>query len=245
MPAVSTAVGGLDYWHGRMSLTRFADDIWTVAAPSQRFSGIRLGTRMTVVKLGDGRLWLHSPIPLTPALSAELRSLGPVAAIVAPNRLHHLYVADCQKAFPEAATYLAPKLAKKRPDLVHAAELGDQPEPLWAADLQQCVLDGVPRFREVVFLHGRSRTLIVTDALFNMGPSAGPLIRGVLRLLGRAGPRPLFTDPLLRIVRNDSALAPCLQRVARWEFDNIIMAHGEPVVGNGQRVFQQTYTHNA
>lgn len=56
-----------------------------------RFSmlGIGTSTRMTVVRLGDGTLWVHSPVPLAPDLRAQVRTLGDVAWIVAPNRYHH------------------------------------------------------------------------------------------------------------------------------------------------------------
>ena len=40
-------------------------------------------TRMTVIRLPDGGLWLHSPTPLDDGLRAAIDALGPVAHIVA------------------------------------------------------------------------------------------------------------------------------------------------------------------
>ncbi|MCG7533934.1 DUF4336 domain-containing protein [Pseudoalteromonas sp. OOF1S-7] len=50
-------------------------------------------TRMTIVRLPCGGLWVHSPICLTPGLREQVDALGPVTYLVAPNHLHHLFMA--------------------------------------------------------------------------------------------------------------------------------------------------------
>ena len=50
-------------------LRRLGNDIWVAERP-QRFYGLEVGTRMTVLRLADGSLLLHSPI----ALDAGVRS---------------------------------------------------------------------------------------------------------------------------------------------------------------------------
>ena len=67
-------------------------------------------TRMTVIRLPDGGLWLHSPTPLDDGLRAEIDALGPVAHIVAPNRIHYWWAGDWKQAYPQARTYAAPKV---------------------------------------------------------------------------------------------------------------------------------------
>ena len=90
--------------------------MWVAQAPL-RFYGIPFGTRMTVVRLRNGALWLHSPIGIDAALERALRELGEVRFVVSPNKLHHLYLADAQAAFPEAELYAPPGLSRKRPKL--------------------------------------------------------------------------------------------------------------------------------
>jgi hypothetical protein len=82
-------------------MERVADGVWVADAPFS-FFGVRLGTRMTVVRLRDGGLFVHSPVPLTPALRAEVDALGSVRHIVAPNIAHHLYVGEWKEAYPDA-----------------------------------------------------------------------------------------------------------------------------------------------
>jgi len=62
-----------------------------------------LSCRMTIIRLGDGGLFLHSPVRLDAAIGAALEELGPIRAIVAPSKAHHLFVADYVKASPRQA----------------------------------------------------------------------------------------------------------------------------------------------
>jgi hypothetical protein len=65
-------------------LTAFAEHIWTAARPA-RFWGVETGSRMTVVRLAGGGLFVHSPVALDPATRRAVDALGPVRAVVAPS----------------------------------------------------------------------------------------------------------------------------------------------------------------
>ena len=52
------------------------EDIW-IADASLRFGGIEVGARMTVVRLPDGRILLHSPIAASDALVGEIVLVTP------------------------------------------------------------------------------------------------------------------------------------------------------------------------
>src|ERR1700752_4892611 len=110
----------------RQMLRAIADDLWVAEQPL-RYLGVALTTRMTIVRLADGALIVHSPIRLTDELRSVAASAGDVRFIVAPNRFHHLFVPDWQKAYPDAKTFCAPGLETKRADLKFTAILGDQP----------------------------------------------------------------------------------------------------------------------
>src|SRR3954463_6820345 len=115
-------------------LRELAANLWVYDQPL-RFYGIAVGTRMTIVRLDDGALWLHSPVRPTPELRAAADALGPVRWLIAPNRWHHLYVGDWQAAYPAAQIYGAPGLAKKRPDLTMAGVLDETAPPGWAGQI--------------------------------------------------------------------------------------------------------------
>ena len=62
--------------------------------------GVHLPLRCTLVKLPSGALWMHSPVALRPAVAEEIRQLGEVVSIVAPNGFHHLFVKQAREHSP-------------------------------------------------------------------------------------------------------------------------------------------------
>jgi hypothetical protein len=129
---------------------------------------------------------------------------------------------------------VAPGLERKRPDLAIAGVLGDEAPPEWRGQLDQVFFRGRPYENEVVFLHRASRTLLLCDLAFNFGPKAHPATRALMRLIrsyGRFGPSRL--DPLL--IRDREAARASLERILAWDFDRVVMAHGDDVVESGGR----------
>lgn len=223
----------------RPTLRPLADDLWVVDRP-QAFFGLPVGTRMTVMRLSGGRLLLHSPVALDAGLRAELDAVGRVSFVVAPNRLHHLYAGAVATDYPEARLWVAPGLERKRPDLVFEGVLGDEPPAEWRDEVWQTFFRGRPYENEVAFLHRASRTLITCDMAFNFGPrNAAPtrLLMKLLRSYGRFGPSTL--DPLL--IRDREAARQSLERILSWDFDRVVVAHGDVVEGGGREALREGY----
>ncbi|MBL9203373.1 MAG: DUF4336 domain-containing protein [Opitutaceae bacterium] len=206
-------------------LTPLAPDLWELDAPLTVL-GMAIGHRMTVGRLTDGCLWLHSPVQYSPGLAAELARLGPVAHIVAPNAIHDTYLEGWFAALPGARFHGARGFAKFRPDLKFTDTLGDTPATAWAAVFDQHMLRGMPRLNEVVFLHRASRTLILTDLAFNVGPEMPLLSQVLLRINGcycRFGPSRLVKST----IKDRAALRRSLEHLLAWDFDRVIVSHGK------------------
>ena len=62
--------------------------------PVLPFVKIPFPTRMTVVKLPMGGVWLHSPVAYDSALAAGVAAIGPVRHIVSPNKIHYAHVKE-------------------------------------------------------------------------------------------------------------------------------------------------------
>jgi hypothetical protein len=214
-------------------------NLW-VEERSQRFYGLEVGTRMTVMRLADGSLLLHSPVVLDPTLRAELDALGPVRFAVAPNRVHHLYAGGVAEAYPGARLWVGPGVERKRPDLPFEEVLGDEaPEP-WRAQVDQVFFRGRPYENEVVFHHRESRTLILCDLAFNFRKGTHPLTRLLMRAsgsYGRFGPSRL--DPLL--IRDRKAARASLESILAWDFDRVVVAHGDVLESGGREALRRGY----
>jgi hypothetical protein len=214
-------------------------DIW-VADSSLRFLGLEIGARMTVMRLPGPKILLHSPVAPTPELVRAVKALGPVAYLVAPNRFHHLSVGKWLQACPEALVYVAPGLDTKRPDLQIAGVLSDEPEPGWAATVDQVLVRGFPLANEVVFFHRPSTTLVATDLAFNVGASSPPFTRLAFRL-GRAYGclSPTLLERLC--VRDRSAFRRSLERIFEWPFERVVVAHGQVSETGGREELARGY----
>ena len=124
-------------------LAQLTDNVWVADMP-QSFYGLQFGARMTIVRLSDGSLFMHSPITIDDAMKSDIDALGPVAHIIAPNIYHHVSAKPASELYPEAKVHVAPGLDKKRSDLRADAILGAAPDPGWHGD-PYCVYGCVRR----------------------------------------------------------------------------------------------------
>jgi hypothetical protein len=219
-------------------LRAIADHLW-VEARRLRFLGIETGTRMTVVRLLDGGLFVHSPVSLDGKTREAIDALGRVKAIVAPSLFHHLYVGEWRQAYPDAVVCACPGLERKRPDLPWDRILGDEPEPEWRGELEQVFFAARSLENEVVFFHRSSRTLICADAIFNLASHPSPLTRVVAYLMGNRTPGPTLVERVL--IRNRPAAREQVGRMLAWNVERIVLAHGDIIEIGGHEALRRAY----
>jgi hypothetical protein len=145
--------------------------------------------------------------------------------------------------FPDAQLWTAKllSLTLKKGNLEFTGILTDAPPR--ADDLEQVPFRGNPLIEEVIFLHRKSRTLILDDLIQNHPAVTGhPLRNALFKLAGVAYPQgsvPL--DIRLCFIHRDRARRS-LEKLLSWDFDKVIIAHGVCVERNarafGERAFQ-------
>jgi len=220
-------------------MENFAEGVWIASAP-QKFFGWQLGTRMTVLKLRDGSLVIHSPIAIDDSLKRKIEEIGPVGHIVAPNIFHYLYAADAAAAFPRAKLHGPAGLRKKRPELHLDAVLGEQSEPAWRDDLETLEIQGT-MLEETVLWHKPSGTLVSADLVENFKTADDWWTRLYLQVGGIHGK--VGVSQMLRLAYRDRRKARRdIDQLLGWDFDKIILAHGEPIDTNGVEALRETYT---
>lgn len=211
---------------------RFAEDVWVVDSGPINAGGLVLPVRMTVIRLRDGGLLLHSPTAYTPALAAALAALGPVAHLVAPNVAHWTYLPRWQRAFPRATLWAAPGLAERaqvrRAGLRVDGVLGEMPPAAWRDEIDQGVVEGGAGFREVWFLHRATRTLVVTDLLQNLDAARLPALTALVARAtrGASGTTPLYLRAALRL--GGETVRGALRAMVAQAPERVVMAHGAP-----------------
>lgn len=222
-------------------LRRLDQALWA-AEDTLKLPGIRLPVRSPVLRLQDGGLILFSPLPSVEQAAGEIRALGEVRAIVAPNLMHHLGLAKAARLFPEARLYGRPGLHEKRRDVTFTGVLDDAPDALWSAELDQVAVGGMPKLDEVVFFHRPSRTLFLWDLCFHITQSDHLPTRLFMRLngaYGRFGPSRVARS----MMRDHAAVGAAVERMLAWAPERVVVAHGDVIERGGQAALRSAFEH--
>lgn len=209
-------------------LEAFGPSLYAADGPTVSFFGFPYPTRMAVVRLSDGSVWVWSPVALTQELADEVQAIGPVRYIVSPNKIHHLFLQEWAVRWPNARLYAPPGLARKKPELHFYAELDDEPSPSWAMDIDQVIFRGSFAMDEVAFFHRASRTAIICDLIQRHSESKMTGWKGMLMrldgLVGEHGSTPCeWRASFLR--RGPARRAR--RKVLGWNAERLLIAHGE------------------
>ncbi|MBW4529910.1 MAG: DUF4336 domain-containing protein [Aphanothece saxicola GSE-SYN-MK-01-06B] len=224
------------------------NNIWVAEQP-QKYFGLSIGTRMTVVRDQEScRLIVISPIKPTLELEEELSELGIVSDLVAPNSYHHLYCNEFKHRHPQAKLWGSSALKRKCPDLLIDNLLiaaGSSPWP----GILICSLSGLKTLgpfgpsplNEFAFCHVPSKTIVLTDSAFNFDISFPWLTRFTTRVAG--GYNCLEPTILERLASTDKdSLRKSIQVVLSWDFDRVIVAHGAVVEFGGKAKLASAYS---
>lgn len=224
-------------------LKSFGHDIWIADGPKvDAIAGFHYPTRMAIIRLAKGALFVWSPTRLTEELQKQVMALGSVKHLIAPNALHHLYLAEWKRAFPDARIHAAPGVWKMRPDLELDEDLGDEPHPNWVNEIDQITMRGNAITTELVFFHSKSGTVLFTDLLQNFPAnwfSGWRKLVAKLDLMTELEPsvprkfRLAFTDR--------KAARTALDHIMAWPADKVLMAHGKPVTENGHAFLKRAF----
>ncbi len=221
--------------------------VWIVDSGPQHLLGLTFPVRMTVVRLQDGGLWLHSPTKHTPQLQAALEALGPVRHLVAPDTAHWVHVSPWRKAVPGAQVWTAPGVVERANgqgvDLNGARTLSETPPEPWAGEMDQALFTA-PGFVEVAFHHRPSRTLLLTDTVQALEKPKLPLgSRVFASIVGSAtaeGTTPVHLRLLLG--RRREANRAIAERLVGLDPARVVFAHGAWFEQDGQARLRQALT---
>jgi uncharacterized protein DUF4336 len=209
-------------------LVPFGDDLYLADGPEVSFFGFPYPTRMAVARLSTGRVWVWSPVALTDALAGAVEALGPVSDIVSPNKFHHLFLVEWSRRWPEARVHAPPGLARKNPQLRFDAELGEDNDSPWRAEIDQAVFRGSFFIEEVAFFHRASRTAIFGDLIQRFPEQAATGWKGwVMRLDDLVGPHGSTPREWRLSFLSRGPARAARRTVLGWQPQRLLIAHGE------------------
>lgn len=209
-------------------LKEFGPSLYSVDGPIVPFFGFPYPTRMAVAQLSDGSAWVWSPVALTEGLANALQAIGPVRYIVSPNKLHHLFLSEWVDRWPDALLYAPPGLARKKRKIRFDSELDDEPDPAWAADIDQVVFRGSFAMEEVAFFHRQSRTAMFCDLIQRHPESKMSGWKGMLmRLDGLVGSRGSTPREWRATFLRRGPARAARKKALGWNAEQLLIAHGE------------------
>jgi hypothetical protein len=241
---------GLDLYEPLNTLKPIAEGLWVVDGPIVRMAALGgsapFTTRMTVVQLADGSLWCHSPIAPDGPLFDALDALGPVRHLISPNLLHYTHIAAWKQRYPKAVAWASPgvrkRAASQRIEVNFDADLQEDPAVAWGEVISALCFRG-SRFKEFVFFHHASATLILTDLIENFEPpKLTPAMRWIARLGGVLDPdgkTPL--DMRLSFLGHRREARECFERMLAWRPRRVLLAHGRCYLENGEEELRRAF----
>jgi hypothetical protein len=217
-------------------LIAFGPEIWIAEGPVDTSFGFPYPTRMAIVRLGDGGLFLWLPIQLTPGLQATVEVLGTVRYLVSPSKRHHQFLAEWKAAYPWSRMYASPGLVQLRHDLAFDDKLGDRAPQAWAVDLDQVLVHGSHTMTEAAFFHRASSTALICDLIQQLPPAKG--LKGWLTK--RREEAKQVTTPLdyRATFTHRKAIRQAAKHIIGWNAERLIIAHGDPVPENAATFIQ-------
>lgn len=213
-----------------------ADDVAVMSFPFRVF-GIDFSRNVTLLRLGDGRVVIHSSAPFTEKDMAAIRTFGEPAWLVDATLMHDTFAKEGRAALT-GLPYLAPNRFAEVSGV--PTQSLDAPPSDWANELEVLRIEGTKK-DEHVFFHRRSRTLVVADLFFSfpagtrgwarffarriMGLPPITDVRGQKAEVGLFGVSRFFR----MLVSDKQAFERSIRRMLEWDFERVVVAHREPL----------------
>ncbi len=210
---------------------KIADDVLLMSFPMPAL-GIDFRRNVTLLRLRDGRVVIHSTAPFSERDLGVIKGFGEPVWLVDATLMHDTFAKEARAALP-GVSYIAPDGFTKTTG-VPTLSLSIPPSD-WAGEVDVLRIDGV-RTNEHALFHQPSRTLVVADLFFSF-PSemrGWPwfFVRHVMRL-----PRLFGVSVFFRrlIIRDKRAFGDSMNLLLAWDFQRLIVAHWEPIEKDAKR----------
>ncbi|GEP41275.1 hypothetical protein [Brevifollis gellanilyticus] len=215
-----------------------APNLWRKAYPLKML-GADLLRVVTIIRLQSGKLIIHSTAPFTHGDVAAIRALGEPGWLLDGILRHDTFAKEGRAAFP-IIPYLAP------PGFSEA--VGFATEPImpapseWSGEVLAHEIQGAPVARDTALLHVPSRTLVLTELVFNFDDHQPLWTELLLRVAIGGEHHPGMTRPFKAGIKDVEAFKDSMAEILGWDFDRVIVGHGEVIESDGKAKLRSALT---
>lgn len=207
-----------------------AENLWLLAYPLKML-GADLRRNVTLIRLRSGKLVIHSTAAFSPDDVAAIHALGEPGWLLDGILRHDTFASEGRLAFP-GIPYLAPEGFS---EVVGFATTPIVPAPIeWEGELLALEIQGAPEARDTALLHVPSRTLILTELVFNFGSDEPIWTELLLRVAVGGEHHPGMSRPMKAGVKDEAAFLRSLATIVGWDFDRVIVGHGDVIENDGK-----------
>ena len=202
---------------------------------SLNLMGCKMGRVVTLIRLNSGKVLIHSTANFGAEDISEIRKFGELSWMFEATNFHDTYAQEGRAAFSDIP-YFAPSGFKDTESL-QCTSTGSLPEE-WENEIEVIKIEGMPKIQEHVVYHRQSKTLIVADLLFNIGPEAGWWTHTFLRATAGIREYPGMSRLYRLFIKDRSAFAQSMQSILALDFERIVVSHGDPIEENAKDQLQ-------
>jgi hypothetical protein len=200
------------------------------------------GRVVTVFRLSSGKLVIHSTAPFS---ERDVTTIKELANLAGCSMARCCTMPSAKKAVKLSQVF---RIWRRRDSRKHrgvtTASLMPPPAE-WAGELEVIAIGGMPKTHPHIFFHRPSRTLHVCDMFFNFPHAHPSLMRFMLRYLVGL-PKLAGVDRFFRrLIKDDDAFSKSIQPILNWDFQRMIVAHGEIVENNAKQILFDELTNNS
>jgi hypothetical protein len=191
-------------------IEELSENLWRVEGDLPHFSMHRV---MTVVRLSDGRLVIHSAIALDEASMKQLEAWGTPAFLLIPHSRHRLDAPRFKERYPSLRVLVPPAVLDKARAVVSVDGTYSDLPPDAALRLE--VLGGTGGAEGALIVQSADgASVVLNEVVFDLEPPKSAVGRAALRLVG-FGPGARVTPVVkLELVKDKLQLKAHLERLA-------------------------------
>jgi hypothetical protein len=170
-----------------------------------------------------------------------------VRHLVSPNQFHYAHIGEWAKAFPDAVSWASPRVRQRararHVDIDFTRDLVEaNPPEEWGREIDQTLFPG-GYFKEFIFFHKASKTLILADTILNLElDKITEPWRTATKFTGMYHPYgQIFFGMRLPLLLQRKKAEAAIEKIHSWQPQRILLSHGRCFDADADKVVRRIF----